>query len=129
MNLPTAKDIIRLHEVIIRRIGGSEGLRDPGALVMCAEKPMAAFGGKEMYPTVFLKAAALLESIARNHPFVDGNKRTAFLAALAVVEHNGHTTSFAQKDIEETMVKIVTEKLPMEEVAQWIEKNSIPYAL
>ena len=129
MNLPTAKDIIRLHEVIIRRIGGSEGLRDPVALAMCAEKPMAAFGGKEMYPTVFLKAAALLESIARNHPFVDGNKRTAFLAALAVVEHNGHTTSFAQKDIEETMVKIVTEKLPIEEVAQWIEKNSIPYAL
>ncbi|MDP2651448.1 MAG: type II toxin-antitoxin system death-on-curing family toxin [bacterium] len=124
MNLPTAEDIIRLHEVVIRRIGGSEGLRDAGALRMCAEKPRTAFGGKEMYPTLFLKAAALLESIARNHPFVDGNKRTAFLSALAIIERNGCETAFNQKDIEDTVLKIVTEKLPIEEIAAWLEKNS-----
>lgn len=124
MTLPTAEDIIRLHEVIIRQIGGSEGLRDAGALAMCAEKPKAAFGGNEMYPTIFLKAAALLESIARNHPFVDGNKRTAFLAALNVIEHNDYKTFFDNKDIEDTVVRVVTEKPPIEEIATWLERNS-----
>lgn len=88
MTLPPAEDIIRLHEVIVRNIGEAEGLRDVGALAVCAEKPKSALGGKEMYPTIFLKAAVLLETIARNHPFVDGNTRTAFLAALNVIEQD-----------------------------------------
>src|SRR3989344_9673132 len=123
MTLPTAEDIIRIHEVVIRRIGGRNGLRDARALSMCAEKPRTTFDGKEMYPTIFLKAAALLESIARNHPFVDGNKRTAFISALAVIERR-HRTFFDQKDVEETVLRIVVEKTPIDKIAQWLEKNS-----
>jgi death-on-curing protein len=124
MVLPTAEDIIRIHEVVLRKIGGSEGLRDAGLLAMCADRPRAAFGGKDMYPTVFLKAAAALESIARNHAFVDGNKRTAFMTALYIIENNGYVTFFEQKDIEETMVRVVTDKLTLKEIAAWLEKNS-----
>jgi len=126
MFLPTPEDIIRLHEVIIRTIGGLEGLRDANALDMCAHKAKASFGGKEMYPNTFLKAAALLQAVALNHPFVDGNKRTAFLSSLSVLEHNGYTTMFEQKDIEETMVRVVVDKLSVEEIAPWLEKNSKP---
>ena len=124
MFLPTAEDIIRLHEVILRQTGGSEDLRDAGALAMCAGRPHAAFGGKELYPTLFLKAAAVLESLARNHVFVDGNKRTAFLTALSILEQNGYATSFNQKDIEQSMVRFVVEKPPLGEIATWLEKNS-----
>ena len=124
MNLPSAEDIIRIHEVVIRNIGGSEGLRDAGALSMCVAKPASAFGGTEIYTTVFTKAAALLESLARNHAFVDGNKRTSFLAALYIIENNGYKTFFNNKDIEETVLRVVTEKLSIEAIAQWLEKNS-----
>lgn len=124
MILPTAEDIIRLHEVVLRKTGGSDGLRDAGALSMCAERPRAAFGGKDMYPAVFTKAAAALESIARNHVFVDGNKRTAFMTALYIIENNGYETFFSNKDIEETIIKIVIEKSSIEQIATWLEKNS-----
>lgn len=124
MILPTAEDIIRIHETVIRTIGGSDGLRDAGALAMCAGRPHAGFGGNEMYPGVFMKSAAILESIARNHPFVDGNKRTAFMTALYVIENNGYQTFFDQKDIEESIVRFVVEKPPLNEIAAWIEKNS-----
>lgn len=126
MILPTAEDIIRLHEIVLRQTGGSNGLRDAGALSMCAGRPYAAFGGTEQYPTIFTKAAAVLESLARNHVFVDGNKRTAFIAALYIVENNGYKTFFDQKDVEESMVRFVTEKPPLEKIAAWLEKNSTP---
>ena len=126
MILPTAEDIIRLHEIILKQTGGSDGLRDAGALSMCAGRPQASFGGKKMYPTIFTKAAAVLESLARNHVFVDANKRTAFITALYIIENNGYQTFFEQKDIEESMVRFVTEKPPLEEIAAWLEKNSKP---
>lgn len=124
MILPTAEDIIRIHEVVIRTIGGLEGLRDAGALSMCAAKPMTAFGEKDMYPTVYTKAAAILAALAHNHPFVDGNKRSAFMTALYILENNGYVTSFDNKDIEETVLRIVVEKSSIEEIASWLEKNS-----
>lgn len=124
MVLPTADDIIRLHEVVLRGTGGSEGLHDAGALSMCAGRPHATFGGKDMYPTIFAKAAAVLESLARNHVFVDGNKRTAFIAALYVLENNGYKTFFDQKNIEESMVRFVVEKTALAEIVTWLEENS-----
>src|ERR1700737_1644845 len=124
MTFPTAEDIIRLHEVVLRQTGGSDGFRDAGALEMCAARPYAGFGGKEMYPTLFTKAAATLESLARNHVFVDANKRTAFITAVYILETNGYKTSFIQKDIEESMVRFVVEKTPIEEIAMWLERNS-----
>jgi len=124
MTLPTAEDIIRIHEIVIRSTGGSSGLRDAGALSLCAARPLTAFGGKDMYPSIHTKAAAILEGIAHNHPFVDGNKRTAFMTALYVLENNSYTSSFEIKDIEETMVRIVVEKLSIEEIAAWLEKNT-----
>jgi death on curing protein len=124
MILPTAEDIIRLHEVVLKKTGGSDGLRDAGALEMCANRPYATFGGKDMYPTIFAKAAAVLESLARNHVFVDGNKRTAFITALYILENNGLTTFFDQKDIEESVVRFVIEKPLLAEIASWLEKNS-----
>jgi len=124
MYLPTIEDIITIHTAVIRTTGGSEGLREAGSLAMCASKPASAFGGKEVYATVFIKAAALLECLARNHVFIDGNKRTAFMTALSVVERNGYSTSFTNTDIEETMVQTVVEKWPIERIASWLESNS-----
>jgi len=99
-------------------------LRDAAALEMCAARPYAGFGGKELYPTLFTKAAATLESLARNHVFIDGNKRTAFITAVYILEQNGYKTFFDQKDIQESMVRFVVEKASIKEIATWLEKNS-----
>jgi death-on-curing protein len=124
MNFPTVEEIIKIHEGVLLKIGGSSGLRDAHALAMCAKRPHAAFGGKDMYPTLFLKAAAAMETIARNHPFVDGNKRTAFMTALYIIENNKYKTTFDQNDIKESTVRSVVEKTSIEEIAKWLEQNS-----
>ena len=120
----TVEEVIAINTGIVNATGGSVGLRDAGALAMCVAKPFQSFGGKETYADVFTKAAAVLESIARNHPFIDGNKRTAFLTAVRVIERNEYRTHFDNKEVEETMVKIVVEKYSIEIISAWICANS-----
>jgi len=120
----TVEEVIAINTGIVNATGGSVGLRDAGALAMCVAKPFQSFGGKETYADVFTKAAAVLESIARNHPFIDGNKRTAFLTAVRIIERNGYRTHFDNKEVEETMVKIVVEKYSIEIISAWICANS-----
>ena len=120
----TVEEVIAINTGIVNSTGGSVGLRDAGALSMCVAKPFQSFGGKETYADVFTKAAAVLESIARNHPFIDGNKRTAFLTAVRLVERNGYLTHFDNKEAEEQMVRIVVEKYSIEIISTWICTNS-----
>ena len=77
-----------------------------------------------MFPTLFLKAAALTETIARNHPFVDGNKRGAHLIGRELLVLNGYDLEPKPGEIEKFMLWIVTQKPPLEEIAAWLEKNS-----
>jgi death on curing protein len=76
--------LLRLHELSINIFGGSHGLRDEGSLESAIARPYQSFGGENLYPNPFYKAAAILESIIINHPFIDGNKRTGLLAMLFV---------------------------------------------
>ncbi len=72
------EEVLKLHELSIRFLGGSSGTRDMYMLESAIARPFQNFGEIELYPTIFDKSAALLESIVKNHPFVDGNKRTDF---------------------------------------------------
>lgn len=67
-----------LHNLLIDEFGGSKGVRDQGSLEAALNRPFATFDGQDLYPTAAEKAAALFESIIINHPFTDGNKRTAY---------------------------------------------------
>ena len=78
-----------IHQQIIEKYGGSSGIRDTNALQSAINRPFQTFDNKELYNTVFEKAAALLESILKNHPFIDGNKRTGYvLLRLFLMQHN-----------------------------------------
>jgi death-on-curing protein len=68
--------LLKLHELSIIKYGGSMGIRDEGLMESAIARPYQSFGGEDLYPTVFEKAAAIAESIIINHPFIDGNKRT-----------------------------------------------------
>src|SRR4029079_12825061 len=80
---------LALHDEQLKRYGGATGLRDRGAFGAALARPAATFGGEDLYPEIADKAAALMHSLALNHPFVDGNKRVAAFAALVFVESNG----------------------------------------
>jgi death on curing protein len=85
-----ADDVIEIHTSQIAEHGGSEGLRDRGLLESAVAQPMAQFGGEFLHEDLFEMAAALHFSLLMNHAFVDGNKRTAVLSALAFLTINGY---------------------------------------
>jgi death-on-curing protein len=79
----TPAEVLLLHARLIQRTGGSSGVRDMGLLGSALARPQATFGHNDLYPDLWSKAAALMPSLIKNHPFVDGNKRTA-LAATSI---------------------------------------------
>ncbi len=80
----TVADVLAMHTVLMQRHGGAPGVRDPGALEAALFRPQTGY-----YPDIVAEAAALMESLAMNHPFVDGNKRIAFAAADVFLRING----------------------------------------
>jgi death-on-curing family protein len=78
-----------LHARLITETGGSHGVRDLGLLQSAIARPQASFEDADLYPDLFTQAAALLDSLIRNHPFVDGNKRTVITAASFFLWVNG----------------------------------------
>ncbi|MGT2491355.1 type II toxin-antitoxin system death-on-curing family toxin [Cupriavidus basilensis] len=82
--LITVADVLGMHIVLMQRYGGAPGVRDPGALEAALFRPQTGY-----YEDIVAEAAALLESLAINHPFVDGNKRIAFAAADVFLRING----------------------------------------
>ncbi|TXL64875.1 type II toxin-antitoxin system death-on-curing family toxin [Zeimonas arvi] len=92
-------DVLALHAVLIKRYGGAAGLRDPGALEAALFRPQTGY-----YADIVAEAAALLESLAVNHPFVDGNKRVAFAAADVFLRINGYRVDRAPMLIHKDMM-------------------------
>jgi len=82
--------VYEIHEVVIGETGGLPGLREASLLHAAVARPFATFSGVELYPSDFEKAAALFHSLIKGHPFMDGTKRTAFGAALYLLEQLGH---------------------------------------
>jgi death-on-curing protein len=80
----TVADVLAIHEDLIARYGGAEGVRDLGLLEAALFRPQTGY-----YPDLIAEAAALWESLSQNHPFVDGNKRTAFAAVFTFLLVNG----------------------------------------
>ena len=83
-DFPTIEEVIAIHDIAVREAGGSLGLRDAGALDSALMRPQLGY-----YNDILEEAAALMESLAMNHPFVDGNKRTAFLTTDTFLRKNG----------------------------------------
>lgn len=85
----TKEQVLLLHQILIKYTGGADGIRDEGLLESALAAPFMSFDGVSTYPTLENKAARLAFGIVRNHPFVDGNKRTGILAMLSFLEANG----------------------------------------
>lgn len=124
MRYLSVKDVLLLHSMAIDASGGSHGLRDLGLLESAVTRPQASFAGKELYPDIFLKGGALVHGLLRNHPFVDGNKRTSMYAAMTFLELNGYKFIAKQQEVVSFALKVENEKLSVEQIAKWLKKHT-----
>lgn len=117
-------EVYFLHEKIIKRARTKASVRDFALLHSVVERPKATYGGEELYPTVFSKAAALLQSLTLNHPFSDGNKRTAWGTVRWFLVLNGFLLKVEKEAAVEFMLWIDNEKPDFKEIVIWLKKNS-----
>ena len=123
MRYLTIEEVLRLHDRVIERTGGSAGVRDRGALESAVAQPQMTFGGDDLYPTLPEKAATLCFSLAMNHPFVDGNKRTAHAAMEVFLILNGFEIRSSVDDQEAMMLSLATGILKREGLTEWLEQQ------
>lgn len=124
MNYLSAKEVLIIHSEIIDKTGGLHGLRDANLLVSAVERPKTSFGGKEVFNTVFEKAAACFESLAKYHVFVDGNKRTAIVASARFLHINDFELAATNEEVEDFVLKTIVKGLEVKEIATWFKKHS-----
>ena len=120
MDLLTPQQLLFIHYRLIATTGGSHGVRDVGALQAAAARPAATFDGDDLYPGIFAKAAALFESLIGNHPFVDGNKRTAIAAAGVLLRRNGFRLETSQDELYRFTMAMATGSAGMKEAEEWL---------
>lgn len=122
MKYLTAEQVLFIHSRLIDETGGSHGIRDIGLLQSAVSRPMATFGGEDLYPDIFQKAAALMESLIKNHPFIDGNKRTAISSTGLFLRINGYNLETSQKELEDFTLKMATGKASVTDTAKWFKQ-------
>ena len=125
MRYLTAEQVLFINSRLIDKTGGAHGIRDLGLLQSAVARPMATFGGKELYPDIFRKAAALMESIIKNHPFIDGNKRTAITSVGIFLERNGVALKTTQKEVERFTIMMASGRYPFEKAVDWLKKHCL----
>lgn len=118
MNYLSLEEILILHEYQIEKFGGASGIRDIKLLESAVLRPQTVFDGKELYKSVFQKAAVLAISIIRNHPFADGNKRTGMHAALTFLELNGYEPTFRNKELVKLGLDVANKKADVEPLSK-----------
>jgi death-on-curing protein len=126
MILLSPQQVLFIHARLIAETGGQNGLRDPALLESAVAQPGATFDGAELYRDLFEKAAALLDSLVNNHPFVDGNKRTGITSAAMFLRINGCRVVCMQDELETFTLQVATSHPPVEELAAWLREHSQP---
>ena len=120
----SVEQVIKLHFQIIKETGGSVGIRDMGLLESAVNAPFQSFGGCDVYPTIYQKAARLGFSLAQNHAFIDGNKRIAAHSLLTFLSLNGIEIKCTEFDLFSIFIKLASSQVTFEELTVWIENHA-----
>lgn len=119
------EEVLAIHEQMLEIGGGREGIRDFTLLHSAIERPKAQYSGQDLYPSIWLMAAAMLQSLVKNHPFEDGNKRTAYFSTMRFLRKNGYFLEpKKEKGIIKFMIEADTKNKNIEQIAVWLRKNS-----
>lgn len=123
MNFLTLEDVYAIHQRMIIVGGGRGDIHDFTLLHSAVERPKVTFGGQELYPTIWSKAAALLHSLVKNHPFDDGNKRTAYYSTKRFLYLNGYSLQGSKKYVVPFMVSVDVKNFSLETIASWLKNH------
>ncbi len=123
MRTLSKRQILALHDHLIAETGGQSGLRDEGLLESALAAPFAAFGSEELYPTLVQKAARLGYGLAKNHAFIDGNKRIAAHAMLTFLALNGVEPRYTQQELSDIFLKLAAGEAEYEDLLAWINEH------
>jgi len=118
------EEILRLHFQLIEDFGGSHGVRDEGRLMSVIEAPKLKAFGTEQYSSIFEKASVYLRNIIGDHPFIDGNKRTAVTVCGISLRRNDRRLTASQKELEDFTLSVAIEHLGVKEIAEWLEYHT-----
>jgi len=115
-------DVLLLHNDQIASFGGTPGLRDDGLLDSALAQPQATFAGELLHLTISAQAAAYLYHLAMNHPFIDGNKRTAFAVMDTFLRMNGYALTLSDEQAYELVLQVVQGQLEKGELVSELER-------
>lgn len=120
-NFVSTSMVLSIHARQIERFGGTSGVRDEGLLESALAQPQATFGGQFLHPKISEQAAAYLYHIAMNHPFIDGNKRTAFAVADTFLRLNGWTLNLTDDRAYDLVMQVAQGTMTKEELSSEFE--------
>lgn len=116
-------DILNIHEILIEQFGGMSGIRDEGLLESALSQPKATFFGELLHSRIHEQAAAYLYHLAKNHPFLDGNKRTAYGAMEAFLRLNGYNLDLSNEEAYNMVMQVAQGEMTKEELSLLLEKH------
>ena len=113
--------VLEVHQILVEQFGGLQGVRDSGLLQSAIERPFSGLGQAEFYEKPEEKAGAILESIVKNHPFMDGKKRTGYVLMRLILMEYGKDVMATQDEKYNFIIDIATGLIDFEEIVTWIK--------
>jgi death-on-curing protein len=124
MKFLTAQQVLYIQSRVVGETGGSLGLRDQTALQSAVNRPKQTLEMQDLYPDIFFKTAAMMESIIGDHPFVDGNVRVGIVAAGQLLYENSYRLIASNKDLAAFVMSVARGEPNLTETAAWLEANT-----
>lgn len=118
------EDLLLLHDALNQHFWGATGLRDEDALAAALARPLATFEALDLYPTALEKAAALVESLVKNHPFQEGNMRIAYVFMRLLLLEAGLDLQASEQERHDFMLAIATSQLEYEQIVGWLREHT-----
>jgi death-on-curing protein len=119
----TLNEVLEVHRQVMAQSGGAEGLTHLPALESALAQPQMTFGGEDLHPTLVDKAAALGFALIKNHPFLDGNKRTGHAAMEVFLVLNGYEIRAAVDEQEHVILQVASSEIDREEFTAWLRTH------
>ncbi|HMG92661.1 MAG TPA: type II toxin-antitoxin system death-on-curing family toxin [Chryseolinea sp.] len=116
-------EVESIHEILIEKFGGSKGIRDREILESAINRPYQTFDQNELYPLPVDKAAAIFESLISNHPFIDGNKRTAYVVMRLILLGSNLDIYADQKEKYEFVMSAAKSEIKFDKIREWLTKH------
>ena len=125
MRYLTVEEVILIHEYVLQLYGGVPGIRSIALLESAVHRPGTSFGGSALYLSVFDKSASLIHAIIKNHPFVDGNKRTAIVSGIVFLRMNKYKLVVSEKRLIKLAHDIADSEISLNDLSEFLKSYSV----